>query len=599
MRDGTGLYADLYLPPRAGAYPTILVRTSYDKREVKAQEDIDPGLFTEKGYAVVSQDVRGRYRSEGTYYHGIYEADDGYDTIEWIARQPWSDGKVGMTGKSYLAAVQCAAAIARPPHLASLFHVKAPASYYQDSDRCGGAFRLHMFTVILFFAATATDMAARPSLAASLQQMYRDSPDLLKHWPVRRGSTQLSATPDLEKWLFDLMDCQDYDDRWKSVPLWEPALFFERYADVPGFYLGGWYDMYRENLFFSGLSARKEGPIRLVMGPWTHKDLGRVSGDVDFGADAAMTFDDYNDLQLRWFDRTLKGAGAGVPGRGPVRIFVMGGGGGSMTKEGRMFHGGRWRDEREWPLARTVYTRYYLHEGGTLSTGAPLVPDSCSRYVYDPRDPLPTVGGTAYLSRMSAGPVPRETWEVKQELIVPYGACDQRESTLYFNCSSNSPLSSRPDNLVFQTDPLQRTVEVTGPISVKLWASSTAVDTDFTAKLIDVYPPTRDYREGYAMNIVDRILRARYRNGFEKPEFMRPGEVYELVIVLPETSNLFDLGHRIRLDISSSNFPQFDANPNTGDARAAPDDGRFVIAENSVFHDALRPSHALLPVIPV
>jgi putative CocE/NonD family hydrolase len=289
--------------------------------------------------------------------------------------------------------------------------------------------------------------------------------------------------------------------------------------------------------------------------------------------------DDYNGYRLRWFDRWLKGIDNGVDRERPVRIFIMGGGGSRKDRNGRLSHGGVWRDAEDWPLPGTRYTNYYLHADGSLGPEPPGASEP-SRYTFDPRDPVPTVGGGISAAN-----------EVMQA-----GAYDQRGGRRFYGCRDTLPLSARSDVLVFQTPELTEDVEVTGPLVVKLWASTSAQDTDFTAKLIDVHPPSADYPDGFAQNLSDSILRGRYRNSRERAELMEPGRVYELEIVLYPTSNLFCRGHRIRLDISSSNFPRFDLNPNTGGPLGR--DRRVVVAENAVYHDPERPSRVVLPVIP-
>ena len=592
MRDGVNLAADIYLPAEngrtaAGKVPSILVRTTYSKE--KAGRSIDHEFFARRGYAVIIQDVRGRYASEGNYYHGIHETDDAFDTLAWIAAQPWSDGKVGMTGISYLAAVQCAAAISGSSFLASIFHVKAPSDYYQHGFRQGGAFLMYSAPIAFMFASTGKEASADPVLWGDLNEAFESGPDLLGRLPIEKGATPLKGVPGDERWLIDMMHQTDYDEFWKRVPLWQPKEYVDRYADVPGCYVGGWYDLYREDTFFPMLSA-KEGPIKLIMGPWTHLDFDSVSGDVDFGPEAAMRPEDFSSLQLRWMDQTLKGKKTGILDEPPVKIFVMGGGDGRKSEAGKLIHGGKWRFENEWPLARAQNTRFYFHQDGVLSQSDPGHDNPSSTYRYDPNDPVPTIGGTSYFLKA------REPDTRRWILYVPYGAQDQREDPSYFGCSTNEPISARRDVLVFQTSRLDEDVEVTGPIQVKLWISSSAVDTDFTAKLIDVYPPNEDYPDGYAMNLSDSIIRARYRNGFEKSELMKPGEIYEISLELPPTSNLFVKGHRIRMDISSSSYPAFDPNPNNG--KLYQSGAGCVTAENTIYHDSRRPSHVVLPVIP-
>ncbi len=596
MRDGVVLRSDVYLPAAATRdmaerLPTVLVRTTYDKRDPSGS--IDPELFAEHGYAVVIQDVRGRFASEGTFYHGIAEVDDGYDTLEWIAAQPWSNGRVGMTGISYLAAVQCAAACSGSPHLASIFHVKAPLDYYRNGNRHGGNFNMYMVPITFFFASTGPEAAADPVLQASLLEAFHDGPDWLQRMPIKKGLNPLAATPGIEAWLYDMMTKADYDEFWKSVPLWQPGEYIAQYVDVPGCYVGGWYDMYREETFYEMLVPRKAGPIELIMGPWTHRSFASFSGDVDFGLEAEWSPAEYYAVQLRWFDRTLKGKSVAVEEL-PVKIFVMGGGSGRRNADGRMDHGGRWREEHQWPLTRTQWQSTYFHPGNRLSTDLPPADGGSMTYVYDPANPVPTIGGVNYFLRGRREEVPKPA---DLELYVPYGAQDQRERRGVLGCSTDLPLSSRHDVLVFQTEPLTTDIEVTGRPVVKLWFASSAVDTDFTAKLIDVCPPNPDYPDGYAMNLSDGILRVRYRQSFEEASFLVPDEIYECSFELYAVSNLFKAGHRIRVDISSSDYPAYDPNPNTGGPIMHP--GQVpIIARNTIFHDAQHPSHVLLPLVP-
>jgi predicted acyl esterase len=267
----------------------------------------------------------------------------------------------------------------------------------------------------------------------------------------------------------------------------------------------------------------------------------------------------------------------------------MGGGDGTKTAAGKLHHGGTWSHEQEWPLARADYRAFYFHRGGLLSTELPAAGEARSSYVYDPRNPVPTIGGTSYFPRG------RNAETGRWNLFVPYGPHDQRERPEYFGCTTSLPLSSRHDVLAFETPPLVEDIEVTGPLTVKLWVTSSAVDTDFTAKLIDVHPASLDYPDGYAMNLADGIIRARYRNGFERAELLEPDKVYAITFTLFPTSNLFKAGHRIRVDLSSSNYPTYDPNPNTGDASMV--GGRGQVAENCIYHDAEHPSHIVLPII--
>lgn len=586
MRDGAALFADVYHPGKdgkalEGRFPVILIRTSYNKDERLGIFLFDRYYFAERGYAVVIEDVRGRYKSPGRFYHGIYEGKDGYDTIEWIARQPWSNGKIGMTGLSYLAAVQQAAAAAGAPHLASIFHVEAPLSYYQNGLRRGGAYNQLVIPIEFYFASTSREALADPVLKKGLEEAYAKGSEWMKRWPFGMGRTLLSQVPEDERFVFESWVHVDYDDFYKKVLLWEPNQYLDQYADVPGYYFGGWYDNYHENEFYSTLAPRKKGPIKLLMGPWGHGTHGSSFGDVDFGPEAAMSEEQGNELQLQWFDQTLAGKDTGILAEPPVRIFVMGGGDGRKDGEGKLRHGGHWRSEGTWPLANTQYTNYYFRQNDSLTTEKPEEAEAPSSYFYDPQDPVPTIGGASTLGVF--GPY-------------AYGPRNQTESTDCYFCKTTLPLAARQDVLVFQTPPLERDIEVTGPLTVKLWISSSAVDTDFTATLIDVYPSSEDYPQGYAMNLADGILRAHYRNGFTKQELMKPGEVYALTFPLFATSNLFVKGHRIRVDVSSSDYPAYDPNPNTGDPFMT--GHHSVVAKNAVYHDKDRPSHLILPIIP-
>jgi putative CocE/NonD family hydrolase len=577
MRDGVVLRADVYRPPESDNRPalTVLVRTTYDKSD--PEPDMRPTAFVDRGYAVVLQDIRGRYASDGEFYHGIYEVDDGYDTLEWIAAQPWSNGLVGMTGISYLAAVQCAAACSGSPHLASIFHVFAPSDYYDCGHRQGGSAALYMIPITFMFAASTPEIRQDPTLSDRLTSAFRDSQAWLGRLPLEPGGSPLAAAPTIEQWLLDILGQPDYGEFWTRVELWEPHEHVDRYADVPGCYVGGWYDMYHEETFFELLAPAKRGPIRLVIGPWTHLSfhLGAdgTAGDVDFGPEARFGLEDFFALQLDWFDATLAAPTAPGEPQPPVRLFVMGGGDGRRTAQGKLRHGGHWRDEHEWPPARAKERSYYLGAGGRLSTTAPASDVQPTTYTFDPRDPAPTVGGVHYFLRNT------DPWD----LFVPYGPQDQRE------------LGERHDVQVFQTEPLAADVEVTGVPIVELWVSSSARDTDFTARLVDVYPPNEDYPDGYALNLADGVLRMRYRDSRRKATLMEPGEVYRAEIRLYATSNVFQRGHRIRIDVSSSSFPAYDVNDNTGGTlmtASVP-----LVARNSVHHDARYHSRVRLPII--
>lgn len=596
MRDGISLVADLHRPSKDGAavpgrFPVILIRTCYNKDQRPITFFPGPEYFVTRGYIVAIEDTRGRYKSPGHFYHGIYETKDGYDTIEWIAKQPWSNGKLGMIGVSYLAAVQQAAAVSGTKNLTSIFHIQAPMSYYQNGVRRNGAFIQMVVPIAFLFASTSKEAAADPIVKKAEMDAVLQGPHWLERWPFGKGRTPLRFVPEDERFFFDTWVHAGYDDYYKSNPLWEPNQYLDKWADIPSYYVGGWWDLYKEDIFYSTLSKRQKQPIKLLIGPWAHGAWNSTLGDVDFGPDAGLTPEQRDQIELRWFEQSLKGVDTKSFSEPPVRIFRMGGGDGNKSSTGKLRHGGQWFSESTWPLATTQFTNYYLGDNDCLSRAKPTAAESSTSYVYDPLDPVPTIGSASYyfinFNLPSDDP---NRW------YVPYGPQDQRETNNCYFCKTTLPLSARQDVLVFETPPLEQDVEVTGPLTAKLWISSSAVDTDFTAKLIDVYPPSEAYPEGYAMSLADGIQRTHYRNGYETPEMMKPGEVYPVTVEMFATSNLFKKGHRIRLDISSSDYPAYDPNPNTGEPYMT--GHHRVIAKNVIYHDKDRPSHILLPIIP-
>lgn len=581
MRDGVRLAADLYLPARdgkvaEGRFPAVMERTPYDK-EGKVNEG---RYFARRGYVAVMQDVRGRFQSEGEWYPFAKEAPDGYDSVEWVAAQPWCDGNVGTMGGSYCGSDQSALATLNPPHLKAMVVAVGTSNYHKSSMRQNGALELRFMVYAFRMATTSREALADDTLKAALLADFNRIGEWLARTPYKKGSSALRLLPSYEQWVLDILGEADYNDYWKQRG-YAIEHYYEEHADVPTIYLGGWYDSYARGTTdnYVALSKRKKSPQHLLMGPWTHGGWGvSFAGDVDFGPDAVL--DDYNGYRLRWFDRWLKGIENGVGREQPVRIFVMGKGNSRKDRSGRLAHLGIWREVSDWPLPGTRYTPYYLHGDGTLGPNPPDASEP-SRYTFDPRDPVPTIGGG-----ISAA-----------EGVMPAGAYDQQGGKRFYGCRDTLPLSARSDLLVFQTPELGEAVEATGPLTVKLWASSSARDTDFTVKLIDVHPPNPDCPSGFAQNISDSILRARYRNAPDRAELLEPGRAYEFEIVMYPTSNVFGVGHRIRLDISSSNFPRFDINPNTGGPLGR--DRRIVVAENAVYHDPDRPSRLILPIIPI
>ena len=578
MRDGVPLAADLYLPGRGGkvvegAFPAVLERTPYNKEEKYGEGR----YFARNGYVAVMQDVRGRFASEGEWYPFAREAPDGYDTVEWIAGQPWSDGKVGTMGGSYCGSDQSALATLDPPHLGAMVVAVGTSNYHTSSMRQNGALELRFMVYAFRMATTSREALADAGLAAALQDDFGRIGEWLTRTPYRKGASALRFLPSYEQWLLDILGEGDFNDYWKQ---WGYAIdpYYEEHADVPTIYLGGWYDSYARGTTanFAALAKMKKRPQRLLMGPWTHGGWSAsFAGEVDFGEDSVL--DDYNGLRRRWFDRWLREIDNGVDREPPVRYFVMGGGDGRRERHGRLAHSGVWRTAEEWPLPGTQYVPYYLQVDGGLGVDLPAACEP-TRYTFDPRDPVPTIGGC-----ISAA-----------EMVMPVGAYDQRGGKRFYGSSDGLPLAARSDVLVFETPELEEDLEVTGPLTAHLWVSSAAVDTDFTVKLIDVHPPNADFPHGFAQNITDSILRGRYRNGRDEPELMEPGQIYPFEIVMYPTANLFQRGHRIRVDVSSSNFPRFDINPNTGGALGR--ERRVVRAENAVYHDPEHPSHILLPV---
>jgi putative CocE/NonD family hydrolase len=579
-RDGVELATDVYRPDGSGPFPVLLERTPYDKSTASRSERTAAvasarsraevaAYFVGHGYAVAYQDCRGRYRSGGRFTKYLSEAEDGFDTLAWLGRQPWCNGRVGTFGLSYAAHAQAALGCLDPPGLAAQFlDCGGFSNAYRSGIRHGGAFDLKQATWAYRNAlADARDPAAKAALAAQDIQAW------FRRMPWHKGDSPISAAPEYEDYLFEQWSHGDFDNYWKQPGIYAEG-FYDRYADVPIVHLSGWYDPYARTAMenYVGLSRAKRSRMQLILGPWTHGDRSLShAGEVEFGPAAPVDgnlAEDFFELRRRWFDHWIKGFAGGIDAEPPVRIFVMGGGSGRRNRDGRLEHGGRWRNAAEWPLPQTRWTRFYLHADRSLSAAPAAAESGAIDYAFDPRDPAPTVGGA-----ISSG-----------EPVMQPGAFDQSAS------------AHRSDVLVFATPPLDDELEIAGPITVRLWIACDAPDTDFTAKLIDVYPPSENYPYGFAMNLTEGLLRVRYRDSWERPELMVPGEVYAITIELFPVANLFCRGHRLRLDVSSSNFPHFDVNPNSGEPEGAWEHPR--IARNRVFVEAARPSHLLLPVIP-
>jgi putative CocE/NonD family hydrolase len=591
MRDGVRLATDVYRPntraqDQAHAWPVILERTPYGKSQTSLRHAsiAVAEAFASHGYVVVYQDCRGRGGSEGAYVKYLSDGADGFDCCAWILKQPWCNGRIGTMGLSYAAHTQAALASAGAPGVAAMFMDSGGFSNaYQGGIRQGGAYELKQATWAFNQALEAPEVRADAAKFAALQAVD------LKAWfarmPWSRGHSPLSAVPEYEDYVFDQWEHGTFDEYWRQPGIYAQG-YYDRFPHAATLLLSSWYDPYPRTAMenYAGLKTRGRGPVRLLLGPWTHGNReDTFAGNVDFGP--AATFSQgvgtsYFAFKLRWFDRHLKAIANGVEREAPVRLFVMGGGSGRRNAQGRLDHGGRWRDEAAWPIARASEARFYLHRDGALATDEPR--DSGARsYRYDPRAPVPTIGGT-----VTSG-----------QPIMVGGAFDQREAPEFFGSRPPyAPLAERADVLVFQTAPLERDVEVTGAVEAVLWISSDCVDTDFTIKLLDVYPPNADYPSGYALNLTDGILRCRYRDSWERPQLMEPGKTYRIEVTAFATSNLFKAGHRIRLDVSSSNFPHFDVNPNTGEPEARAT--RMQVATNTVYMDAERPSHVRLAIVP-
>jgi uncharacterized protein len=587
MRDGVRLATDIYRPavggvPVADKLPALLQRTPYNKEGAQLVQQAK--WLASHGYVVALQDDRGTYHSEGVQIKYIGYGKDGFDAVEYVAQLPYSDGQVGMWGTSYAGHTQASAAIAHPPHLKTLV-INCGGLYngWLYKIRNHGAFELAQQVGWAF-----GQLAAQTNNPAAHEAFQREKAvDWIGDLHGKRGLTPLALAPNFEEYIFDIMTHGDYDDYWRQPDMnWSVA--FELTSDIPMLHISGWYDSYTMGTIenYLGLSKAKKAPERLLVGPWTHgANSVSHSGDVEFGTDAAIK-DFSTEFHLRWFDHFLKGRNTPVASEPPVKLFVMGTGDGHKDANGRLFHGGYWKTASGWPVPGAYPVTYYLNGDGGLSAKAPAVDAKATTYTYDPKNPVPTIGGSFSPQRGLAGA----------------GGYNQRElefkgdetKGFYGSKPPYLPLRARPDVLVFQTDPLAQDMEVIGSVEVTLFVASTAVDTDFTAKLIDVYPPSKDYPQGYELNITDGVVRTRYRNSPVKPEFMKPGDVYKVKIEPFPTANVFKKGHRIRLDISSSNFPRFDVNPNTGEPLGM--DRRSVVADNSVHHDAKHPSQIVLSV---
>jgi putative CocE/NonD family hydrolase len=573
MRDGVTLRANIFRPAGEGQWPVLLTRLPYGKDLPLSSSLMDPAQVARRGYVVVVQDTRGRWTSEGEWIPFIHEPQDGVDTIAWAAQLPYSNGNVGMYGASYFGFTQWSAAIHQPPALKAMVPFQTWNDPFNGVIFRGGA--LELGTSGSWQLNMGLDVLTRryrenpQALGQAIYQLVRDIDTL--------GTTGYASLPLAE---FAPLRHQEIAPSFfenfkhpmeRESELAQPMhiLGHHHNVTVPSLNVGGWYDIFLQDTITNFKLMREEGSTpearqsKLLIGPWTHGAVTNPIGELNFGFGSSAAFIDlkmdFVSMQVRWFDHWLKGIDTGMLNEAPIKLFVMG--------------ANVWRDEYEWPLARAVETRYYLHSGGhanslvgdgTLSLNPPEATETISdQYVYDPANPVPTRGGALLM-----------TPEYRS------GPFDQR------------PLESREDVLVYTSEALTSDVEVTGPVKVHLWAVSSAPDTDFVARLVDVHP------DGYAQNLTDGILRARYRNFAqgEPPSLIEPGKAYEYEIDLWSTSNLFKAGHRIRVDVTSSSFPRWDRNPNTGHAFGA--DAELAVAHQTILHDSDHPSYILLPVVP-
>ena len=585
MRDGTLLATDIYLPAENGSivsrsFPALLQRTPYNKGP---SNRVDAMRLARHGYIVAVQDVRGRYESDGVFDAFAQEAEDGYDAIEWLAAQPPCDGRVGTFGASYLAYAQAAAATQAPPHLAAMCHYFGyPHGYH--SVRQGGALDVFWLSYFVQMAMAGNEARANPDVAQALKQMRFS--EWLERYPLRRGLTPLALAPSYERLFFDYVEHECLDAWWRAQPGLCPADHLENWPDVPTLWVCGWFDHYPychpDTLVFNRARALGHERHYVVFGPWAHGDVGRQIGQTTFGdsstRDAALP-----DYELRWFDRWLKGNDDDGLYRSRVRYFVMGGGSGTETQDGLLEHGGEWREADTWVPEPVDVQDYYLQPNGGLSLQPPELAAARTSYRSDPDDPAPSSTGVCYTVDPTVGRINRN------------GAWDQVEGPHLFGCTPPYlPLAARHDIVVFQTDALSSDVEVVGHPVVELWFASDAPDTDFVAKLIDVYPPSAAYPNGIALGVSEGVQRAKFRNGLDAPALLDAGHVYRLRIRLRPLANRFTQGHRLRLDITSSSWPHFEVNTQTGRNPSSDWDRRLAV--NTIYHQSQYASRLLLPV---
>ncbi len=564
MRDGTILRADVYRPAVSEPVPVLLMRTPYDRSLPQAAGTMpDPLTATARGYAMVIQDVRGRFGSDGTFMPFVNEALDGHDTVEWLATEPWCDGNVGMFGASYVGYTQWMAASQQPPHLRAISPIVATSDLHDFWVYEGGAQSL-WFDVSWLMVSLGPDLLQRlaPDDAARAARLVSAIDHMSDQVPIAQGAVPAIFDDALSADIYrSWLAHPERDDHWRAL---SPREAHGRIS-VPVFDTAGWFDVFVGGSLANfvgvtgplGTATAREGS-RLVVGPWRHAQplLSDPAGGVTYGLDSSASGLDLVGMQLAFFDRWLGGTEP-LADDPPVRLFILG--------------EDRWRSEPAWPLARAVATDFHLRSGGSanglagdgrLDLAAPPADEPADSFLADPRDPVPTVGGNLCC------------WQIVNEP----GSFDQRA------------IEERLDVLVYSSEPLAAGVEVTGPVSLRVFVSSEAPDFDVTAKLLDVRP------DGRAFNLAEGIRRVRYRDGTHRAVLLPVGEIAEIEVDLIATANLFRAGHRIRLDVAASNWPRFDANPQTGAPRDAGSEPR--VARHTIHHDAGHPSRLVLPVVP-
>jgi uncharacterized protein len=566
MRDGTTLRADVYRPATSQAMPVILMRTQYGKEaaQVGPARYARPDWFASHCYLVVIQNIRGQYASGGTFSEFTNDRDDGYDSVEWAAKLPGSSGKVGMYGSSYVGATQWLAAETAPPHLVTIVPANTASDYYEGWTYENGAFRLNFIEpwAMHTIALSAANNRGDTTVAQQLTQNDQDIATWLRYAPYRNFSPLHPGDGTVAPYFYDWITHRTDGPYWQQ---WAPQQHYPK-INIPVLHIEGWYDAFLAGgvhnftgMLSSSGSAFARAHQRIVIGPWDHIGWGRPDSPAapmlkQIGPVANSPI---NELMLAWWDHFLKGIDNGVSTGPTVNYFEM--------------SANVWKTSSAWPLPGTQWRNYYLSSGGHASsamgdgqlvTNPPTTGQQPDTYDYDPHNPVPSVGGHSCCAALGGS----------------QGPYDQQ------------PIEQRPDVLVYTTPPLATDTEVTGPITVTLYASSSAPDTDWTAKLVDAHP------DGTAVNLNNGIQRASFRESNNAPTPIEPGTVYQYTISVWPTSNLFRAGHRIRLEISSSDFPQFDPNPNTGSWLGESTTTR--IAHQTVLHDTQHPSALILPIIP-